>query len=226
MTGQRTAADYQAQLQALLPPGAAWPRSPDTVLGGLLAAEAEELARIDARAIDLIGEADPATALELLGDWERNLGLPDACVPAEPSIRARQAMARQKLAARGGQSRAYFVGLAALLGFEIAIEEYAPFGAGDLAGDELFGEDWADAWFVRVKDAGAGPGGRNSSVEVAWFTAGSDAGEALRTFEITTLECVFGRARPAHSILGFAFDLAPEPTLWFDFLKGASDASY
>lgn len=224
MTGRRTAADYQAQLQALLPPGAAWSRSPGTVLGGLLAAEAEEFARIDARAADLIGEADPALALELLGDWERNLGLPDACVPAEPSIRARQAMARQKLAARGGQSRAYFIGLAALLGFAVRIEETAPFCAGDAAGSEVLGEDWAVTWTVRVLDAGGGPGGLGAQVAVSWFSAGSDAGDALRTFEIGTLECLFNRARPAHTILNFAFDLEPEPTLWFDFLTGAADA--
>ena len=49
MPTSRTPAAYRAQLQALLPLGDAWPRRPDAVLTRLLAAWAEEFARIDAR---------------------------------------------------------------------------------------------------------------------------------------------------------------------------------
>lgn len=70
---------YLAQLQALLPPGSAWPRAANATLTKLLGALAEELARLDARALALIDEADGRSTLELLSDWERVCGLPDPC---------------------------------------------------------------------------------------------------------------------------------------------------
>jgi len=61
--------DYLHQLQALLPSGPAWPRDRDAVLTQLLAAFAEEFARIDARTAQLIEEADPRATYDLLADW-------------------------------------------------------------------------------------------------------------------------------------------------------------
>jgi hypothetical protein len=49
-----TAADYREQLAGLLPHGPAWPRIDSSWLQKVLAASAEELARIDARADDLV----------------------------------------------------------------------------------------------------------------------------------------------------------------------------
>lgn len=66
-----TADDYRTALQALLPRGAAWTRSPEAVLMRVLAACAEEPERVDERADDLLDEADPRATLELLSDWER-----------------------------------------------------------------------------------------------------------------------------------------------------------
>lgn len=48
-----TVDDYLAQLQALLPSGPAWPRDVNADLTKLLMAEADELARIGARAEQL-----------------------------------------------------------------------------------------------------------------------------------------------------------------------------
>mgnify|MGYP000979212013 FL=1 len=75
----RKAPDYLAMLQALLPRGAAWVREPDAVLTRLLAASAEELARLDSMAWRLLDETNPQTAIDSLEDWERLLGLPDEC---------------------------------------------------------------------------------------------------------------------------------------------------
>jgi hypothetical protein len=68
-----TAAAFARVLKALLPPGKIWQL--DDVIENIFLANGDELARVDARAQDLIREADPRTADELLPDFERVLGL-------------------------------------------------------------------------------------------------------------------------------------------------------
>lgn len=65
---------YARMMAALLPPGRLW-RLVDGVLSKLLLACADELARLDARVDDLLDEADPRTASELIPEYERELGL-------------------------------------------------------------------------------------------------------------------------------------------------------
>ena len=74
-----TAEQYRQALQSLLPPGPAFTREPNALLTKLLDALAQELYRADLRAAQLIDEAFPDTTTELLPDWERVAGLPDAC---------------------------------------------------------------------------------------------------------------------------------------------------
>lgn len=80
-----TAEQYQSQLLELLPLGAVWPRDLDTGLAKLLLAKADEFARVDGRADQLIEEADPRTTSEMLSDWERVVGLPDECMDLAPT---------------------------------------------------------------------------------------------------------------------------------------------
>lgn len=209
-------ASYLAQLQALLPIGAAWTRAPDANLTKLLAAFAEEFVRLDGRAFQLIAEADPRTALELLTDWERVCGLPDACVPVTGSVRERQLAVVSKLAGIGGQSRAYFIGLAGTLGFTIDIEETGRAKMGDRCGVRCNGDVWAFTWRVNVvEDDDA-----NSSYQSAWARSGqSRCGERIRSFGSGQLECLIRRAAPAHTNVIFAYPEEPEPLLWFDFLN-------
>lgn len=112
-----TAEEYRSQLQALLPPGAAWTREPNAVLTKTLHAIADELARVDVRADELLTESDPRATFELLGDWERAFGLPATCVPAGQTTTERRNALAAKVAALGGQSRAYFLKLASDIGF-------------------------------------------------------------------------------------------------------------
>lgn len=58
----------------------------DGVLGSVLLASADELGRVDGRIDDLLNEADPSTAVELLPEYERELDL-----VAAPSIPERRA---------------------------------------------------------------------------------------------------------------------------------------
>lgn len=207
---------YKAQLASLLPRGRAWPREEGSVLMQLMHAKAEELARIDGRASDLLEEIDPRTTLELLADWERVAGLPDACIAAPDSIAERRAAVQSRITALGGQSRAYFIALAASLGFAVTIDEFRPFRVGQSRiGDRLYDEAWAHAWRVNVQPPAIDDG---QGLTIRYFRVGeSRVGERLVGFGSLDLECIIRRAAPAHSIVIFAYDIAPEPTAWFDF---------
>lgn len=187
----RSAASYLAQLNALLPLGAAWTRSPGSVLGALLGASADELARIDQRAADLVAEADPRTATEMLSDWEALVGLPDVCTPIAGSVADRRLAVHQRLASLGGQSRTYFIELAERLGYVAQVQEFQPAQIGDHIGDYLFGEAWAYAWMLR--------------------TAPALDGDPLG------LQCLVRRLKPAHTEV--LFGEIEGPTLWYDFTE-------
>lgn len=214
----RSAAAYAEQLTQLLPPGPAWPREPDTLLGRLLQALADELARVDGRAFNLLDEADPLTALELLGDWERVAGLPDPCIPIATTTRERQIAVARKISGIGGQSIPFFEELAARLGLEVEIVEHRPFRAGCAAGLPVYGEAWAHAFTVRAlppSDSSNDP----ARLQFVAFRAGAGhSGDRLRSFGAADLECVIGRAAPAHAAVLFAYPQEPEPALWFSFL--------
>lgn len=193
----RTAAEYREQLKALLPPGQAFPRDPGTALHDMLDGMSLELARLDARSEVLPVEANPSTTSELLSDWERIAGLPDKCSGTlEQTLQGRRKVLLTKLTSTGGQSPAYFIELAASLGYTVTISEYRPFRAGwSSAGDALTNGAWVFTWLIRA------PG-----VSVTDFRAGlSAAGERLRTWGNDTLECKLNQLKPAHTIAIFAY---------------------
>lgn len=193
-----TAAEYREQLKQLLPPGQAFPRDPGTTLHDLLDGMSIEFARLDARGFALPQEANPSTTSELLTDWERVAGLPDRCSgELEGTIQGRRNALLTKLSSTGGQSAAYFIGVAAALGYEVTITEFRPFRAGrSVAGDALTNGDWKFAWQVNAPET-----------TVVDFRAGlSAAGEALQTWGAGSLECKIRQLSPAHTIPIFAYD--------------------
>jgi uncharacterized protein YmfQ (DUF2313 family) len=171
---------YARQLKQLLPRGLLWRLDSDSWLSRLLLSVAEELARIDARGLDLVNEWDPSTAEECLEDWERVLGLPDTCAPLADTVAGREAVAARKYVYQGGQSAAFFVALAASLGYTATVVETT-----------------ANMWRMDVVlDAG-----------LTTFRAGSSrAGDRLSSWTAATdLECAVNRAKPAHTYVLFAY---------------------
>jgi len=197
---------YLAQLQALLPTGPAWTREPDSVLTRLLLAEAAEFARIDERIDQFADETDPRTAYELLADWERVLGLPDPCTAAATTIAARQAACWRKLAYQAGQTPAFYIALAASIGFEIEIHEFDPDvddWDGSLTG-LIGGGRYRYVWRVHVLNAGS----------LDYFRAGDPVGMRLVEGDVgIDVECILQSARPAHTYIVFSYpeDGLPEP---------------
>lgn len=187
---------WLSQLQALLPPGLAWPRHPDAVLTRLLGPIAAQMSRIDGRAAELLREADPRQTLELLAEWEADTGQPDPCAGPAVTLTGRRGRVLAKLLGRpGGQSIAYYTALAARYGQEIAIEEFRPFRAGARAGDRCRSVAWHFAW--RVQGYAGSP---------TRFRAGrSIAGDRLAEWGNQILECVIRRTAPAHSHVLFGY---------------------
>lgn len=189
--------DYLAHLQALLPPGAAWSREPGATLTKTLLAQADGLSRVDERTEQMLDELDPRSTTEMIADWERVTGLPDACMGPANTLAERRARVLQQLRTLGGQSRQYFIDVAAALGFAITITEFGPFLAGQsCAGHALTnGPDWKHTWRVNAP-----------AVTIRDFTAGnSTAGEPLRAWGNTPLECVINRYKPGHTYVQFAY---------------------
>lgn len=210
----RDPASYAQQLRQLLPQGAAWSFAPDGVLAGVLLAMGDGMARVDARALDLLEEADPRTALELLSDWERVAALPDACVGEPDNVRERQIALTQKLTRIGSQTIAAYEAMAARVGYVVRIEEHRPARMGMLLGDRLNGAEWAFVWTVHIRQ----PDGEfEESSFLAQAHLGDRLGVRLRGFGALDIECVIRRAAPAHTVVLFAYDIEPDAAFWFDF---------
>lgn len=192
-----TAADYLEQLKALLPPGQAFPRDAGTTLRDLLDGMSIELARVDGRGELLPIEANPASTNELLIDWERVAGLPDKCSGTlEETLQGRRNALLAKLASTGGQSPAYFIGIAAALGYQVTITEFKPFRVGmSVAGDALTNGDWQFTWQVNAPE----------TTVVAFRVGLSAVGEPLRSWGTSSLECKIRQLAPAHTIPIFAY---------------------
>jgi hypothetical protein len=88
---------YQRMMLALLPPGKLWRLIGESMLAQLFLACADELERVHNRATDLLNEADPRTADELLPDYERELDLSSDGTTAERRARVvARIIARQR----------------------------------------------------------------------------------------------------------------------------------
>ncbi|MBW9102960.1 YmfQ family protein [Paraburkholderia phenoliruptrix] len=191
-----TAADFLVALQALMPRGRVWPRDRDAVQTRTLAGCAPTYARLTARANELLVDGFPATAYELLPEWESSLGLPDPCAGPAPTIPQRQAQVVARLANSGGQSVQYFIEFAAQLGYTIKIEQFMQARAGLLkAGDPCYGRDWSFAWKVSAPPT-----------TIVRAKAGSmAAGDPLAAFGNAVLECEIRALMPAHTVVLFAY---------------------
>lgn len=193
---ERTRDEYRDALAALLPLGGAWPREVGSALMQFLASLAAEFQRLDGRAAQLLAETDPATTTELLGDWERVVGLPDPCVTTAQTVAERRQALEGRLTAVGGQSRAFFIALASRLGYSVTIDEFASSTAATAAGISFTGDEWAHIWRVNVP----------TTVAVTPFRAGAGAaGEPLRAWSNEVIECQFNRYKPAHTRVLFAY---------------------
>lgn len=191
-----TSADFVSALQTLLPTGRAWSKDPGAVPTKTLQGLAPTFSRQTARSNNLLIDGFPATANELLPDWESSLGLPDPCAGESPTLQLRRAQVVARFANTGGQSAAYFTQFALALGYDVTIQAYVPARAGQArCGDPCYGVPWAHAWAVElplntVTRARAGQ---------------STAGEPLASWGNAVLQCEFAAFKPAQTTLLFKY---------------------
>lgn len=192
-----TNADYQAALLALFPRGRVWPRDPGSLQARLAGGFAPTLGRVDARAQQLLFDAFPANTVELLGEWEATLGLPDPCEGEGQTLEQRRAQVLIKLFDGGGQSIAYYTTVLSRLGYTNAvITEFAPFRVGHSGvGAPINGGAWWYVWNIHLPDARA-----------FFFRVGvSGVGEPLSTYTDESVFCVLELIKPAHTIVTYSF---------------------
>ena len=189
-----TAEDYRRQLAALLPKGIIWPRDGESDLGRFLAALAEELARLDARAEDLVLETDPRQTFELLADWERVCGLPGVCEEVGEAVAQRRASVLARLTSIGGQTPAFFKALAATPGYDIEIVEYAAFTTETGVDRPLNDDAWTHTWEVQAPSTGRG-----------YLDCMGSCADPLSWWGLDKLECVIRAAAPAHTVVLFVY---------------------
>lgn len=184
--------DWRELLYLLLPDGYA---RDGKRLNAELQAEGNMLASVERSAQDVLNGVMPFTAVALLSDWERVLGL---SVSNGMTIQARRQLIMAKLNETGGLSRSYFIRLAKSLGYDITIDEPEPFRCGrNRCGDRLWIPEIVWVWIVNIQDG---------QVPVYRFRCGSSAtGERLMSFGQNMLESIFRDLKPAHTQVVFNY---------------------
>lgn len=192
------ASAYVSMLQGLLPSGKAWTRDPNSNLSKVLGFIASELAILDGRTQDLLNEADPRATLEMLSDWENDAGLPDICTSLNTTLQERRQALTNRITMLGGQSKAFFISIAASLGYTITITTYNLFVCGLSRCDDTLngGPTNRYIWTVNVPNP-----------RLTYFRTGaSECGEALMSVaRAADLECVLQQLQPAHTQLVFNY---------------------
>lgn len=184
---------YRDLLARLLPPVAYSPAEPR--LNAELTAEGNAFTAVDTSASAVVGAVTPFDSASLLTDWERVLELTPA---ADDTWQQRLEAVLIKLAELGGISREYFINIAATAGYDITIDEFEPFRAGEgRAGDTIYSADVIWVWAVNVQ----------SETNMYYFLAGeSCAGESIGTFGDNILETIFQNLKPAHTFCYFTYE--------------------
>jgi uncharacterized protein YmfQ (DUF2313 family) len=154
------AADYTEKLKELLPPGKAWTRSTTSTAHALHTALAKSFGRVVDRAADLLLEMDPRTVTEMIADWERVYGLPDACAVAPTTLADRRAALTARVISRGGwsggPSEPFLRSLIVALGYadaDIVIRRFyrQPFTCESACTDPMQERDWLFVYEFHIK---------------------------------------------------------------------------
>ncbi|RXU69584.1 phage tail protein [Pseudomonas protegens] len=199
MAAIRSAAQYQDQLRNLLPSGPAWDPERVPELERVLQGVSQELARIDARAVDLQNEMDPASVSELVTDWEKVMNLPDPCLGLTPLFEDRRLAVRRRLLAVGSQRAAYFVEIARSQGYPNAsvTELSTPRMGRSRFGHAHFGT-WRANFMWTLNTGGRLQLGRRFGASYWGERFGMNPGSAL--------ECLIHRSTPAHTQVYINYD--------------------
>ena len=139
----------------------------------------------------LLTEAFADRTFELLEAWEKSY----ATAPFyDDSLLMRQNRIIQKMSELGRLDRAYYILLAAVLGYDIVLEELHPFMPGwSGAGDELGDDDSDWCWRIYYLEGDA----------YSFRAGASAAGELLSYLYGVTLQEIINNLKPADTFVEF-----------------------
>lgn len=180
---------YGDMVAEVLPRGPIWdPSNPG--VGGMAGGLGVEAVRFHRRLCDLMLEAYPSTADELLAEWEEVFGLP-LCTEPDTDDGRRLALAG-RVAAQGGQSRAYYIDLA----WRVLEADGELVRADDPEGvwieEEPYGSPF-EAWGGSAWDLLGGSGARH------YWTMHLPS--AVGATKRAIIECLLCKYKPAHTVL-------------------------
>lgn len=195
--------EYEEMLRQFLPPGPAFPRGDyESVMAMLLEVFALELSRIDSRVDALIREDDPRVSVECFREWLEEWGLPDVCSNLLSNLT--DSVLRQLLLFRitvpGGQSRAFFIDLAARFGYRIQIDELARHTVMSEVMDAMWSQNHPYIWRVNVL---SGTSEENTTASMHTVIGGAD--EPLAWWGDQLIECLIERYKPAQTEVVYGY---------------------
>lgn len=188
--------DYTQAHAQFLPRGLAWPTSRGSVLGKLFAAFSRLYVAVHAALILLAKELDPRSSVLLLSDWEKFAGLPDECSLVQATESERRAAVMAKIAATGGSSADYFIGIAEALGYAgSTVTEFpvARFGRARF-GARHHSIGWRHVWQLNLQAQGSTPARFMDRFGTRYKQSGN-----------TVLECRIVKLKPAHTKVLFHY---------------------
>lgn len=181
-------------LKSLLPLVSYDPAGP--AIAAQLGAEGAALDDAIATGLRMLAAITPDGDTQLLPDWERVYGLPDACLAdVESSVSSRVAAVIDKIRRGGGLSRQFFIDLAAALGYSITITEFSPHNVTSPVTEPLYDTDSQFYWQVSLAtDTPPRP-----------ITVLDSVTTPLVVYQTGLLECLLQKLKPAHTELLFAY---------------------
>lgn len=182
-------------LRALLPTTSIDVNAPN--LGVELVGEGNALDRALWSADQILLEMNPRTCTATLADWERVYGLPEAWIFSlgiVQSIAERRAALVAKVTMLGGQTKAFFIALAAAHGYTISITEMTLHTTESDTEVPVNDDQYRFIWQV------------NSALyNLRELTSEDDTEMPTAVWGNALLECVINRYKPAHHYVIFAY---------------------
>jgi uncharacterized protein YmfQ (DUF2313 family) len=185
---------YRVQFEQLLPPGLALNPDLGSDLDDFMEGTAQEFGRFDARCDALQNELDPRTTVEMLTDWERVLGLPDACTGPGGTLAQRQRACVQRLLGNGGPSIPNIVAAALILGYVVTVNGFTTYDVNSPCTKNICNEQWRFAWQVNAP-----------STTETYSTCMSFCTDPLAVWGNTYIQCEIANYNPAHNVLIFSY---------------------
>lgn len=181
-------------LKTLLPSASYDPAGP--AISAQLGADGAALDDALATGLRVLAAITPDGDIQLLPDWERVYGLPDACMDdIDTSVSSRVAAVIDKIRRGGGLSRQFFIDLGAALGYAITITEFLPHSVSTPVTYPLYDTDIQYYWKVSLA----------SATPPRPITVRDSVTTPLVVYQTGLLECLLQKLKPAHTELQFAY---------------------